>query len=167
MQQLLAELQNRLPRVLFEAGDAFYWSPQHSKVVYNQSLPQDSQPSWSLLHEAAHAMLDHQSYAYDLELVLLEVEAWNKAKQLGEELGITIQDDHVQDCLDTYRDWLHQRSTCPRCGTVSLQMASSQYQCHNCLAEWSVSASRFCRPYRLSGKQIKKSPKAIPQATFQ
>lgn len=167
MQQLLTELQNRLPWVLFEAGDAFYWSPQHSKVVYNQTPSPTNWSSWSLLHEAAHALLGHQAYTYDLELVLLEVEAWDKAKQLGEEFDITIEDDHIQDCLDTYRDWLHQRSTCPRCGTVSLQTASSQYRCHNCLAEWNVSASRFCRPYRLSGRQIKKSPKVIPQATFQ
>jgi hypothetical protein len=111
-------------------------------------------------------MLGHQTYRSDFELLLLEVAAWDKAKQLAASQGITMDEEHIQDCLDTYRDWLHERSTCPRCGTVSLQASPSEYNCHNCSASWQVSKSRFCRPYRLSGNQNKKSPDVVTQATF-
>jgi hypothetical protein len=164
MQDLLPKLQKRLPSVSFEAGDTFCWSPTQDKLIYN---PASKHAKWSLLHETAHALLGHKAYNHDVELLLLEVEAWETAKQLGEELGEDIHEDHIQDCLDTYRDWLHQRSTCPRCGCVSLQLTAAQYQCHNCVAIWNVSASRFCRPYRFSGRPTKKSPKAQPQAIFQ
>lgn len=167
MNTLLQKLKVMLPSVIFEPGDAFFWSPEHSRVTYRPSPSDDIEQSWALLHEAAHAVLDHRSYEIDLELLLLEVAAWEKAKNLAREFDLEIDEDHVQDCLDTYRDWLHQRATCPRCSTVSLQASARAYQCHNCSAEWSVSTSRFCRPYRRSNAQIKKSPEALPQATFQ
>lgn len=165
MQSLLTELQKLLPETNFEAGETFFWSPVNNSVTYkSESTTQNHQ--WALLHEAAHALLGHSQYKYDVELLLLEVEAWHKAKELGQKLNLSIDEEHVQDCLDTYRDWLHQRSTCPRCSTVSLQVSPQEYRCHNCFATWGVSNSRFCRPYR-SSKQHKKSPEAVLQTTFQ
>jgi hypothetical protein len=58
------------------------------------------------------------------------------------------EDDHVQNCLDTYRDWLHRRSSCPQCGAHVLQRDVSTYQCFNCQTRWHVSSGRFVRPYR-------------------
>ncbi len=163
-QLLLSKLQKRLTDVQFAPGEAFSWSPATSTVNYRLSdTPRDS---WALLHEAAHALLGHTGYVLDLDLVLMEVAAWEHARQLAEELGLNIDDDHIQDSLDTYRDWLHQRSTCPRCSTVSLQHSPHEYRCHNCNASWHVSASRFCRPYRLSIKPNKRSPGIVSQATF-
>jgi len=165
MQKLLAELKRLLPHVSFEAGEAFFWSPGTNKITYKPGKAKGNQYKWALLHESAHALLAHQDYKYDIELLLLEVEAWEKAKSIAKDLGLTIEEDPIQDCLDTYRDWLHQRSTCPRCSTASLQVSPREYRCHNCSADWNVSASRFCRPYRISGQQTKKSPEVI-QATF-
>lgn len=164
MQELLEKVKKILPDVTYQAGDAFLWSPKTRTIMYK--LSPDEHHTWTLLHETAHAILGHQSYKSDVELLMLEVAAWQKAKELSLELGIELDDEHIQDCLDTYRDWLHQRSTCPRCSTVSLQVSSAEYRCHNCAADWLVSPSRFCRPYRLSSKQIKKSPGVVPQATF-
>ena len=162
MQALIKELQNLTPGVSYQAGEAYFWSPKHQVVTYrvNEDRPE---AEWALLHEAAHAALKHHDYHSDLELLLLEVAAWAKAKELAAELGITIDEEHVQDCLDTYRDWLHQRSTCPRCSVVCLQISVSEYACHNCHARWHVSASRFCRPYRLSkgSDHIKSRPEVI------
>lgn len=166
MDKLIPLLKKRLPGVQFIPGDAFFWSPADSKVVYHPGSAQTD--VWSLLHESAHALLGHTDYQQDIDLLLLEVEAWQTAKKIAEELGITIDENHIQDCLDTYRDWLHQRSTCPRCSTVSLQINNQRYSCHNCSATWHVSSSRFCRPYRLSNTtRSKKSPEPIAQATFQ
>ena len=167
MEKLLTSLRKMLPEVLFEPGEAFFWSPNQSKVTYKLHDGDKPQHLWALLHEASHALLGHKNYKHDVELLLLEVAAWQKAKELAGDFGMVISEDHVQDCLDTYRDWLHQRSTCPRCSTVSLQTTTREYRCHNCSAVWSVSVSRFCRPYRLSGSPIKKSPESnLPQATF-
>jgi hypothetical protein len=167
MEKLLVKLRKTLPGISFEPGEAFFWSPEHSRVTYKRDSAEKPQHAWALLHEASHALLDHKNYQRDIELLLLEVAAWQKAKELAIQFEIEISEDHIQDCLDTYRDWLHQRATCPRCSTVSLQVSAREYSCHNCFASWSVSASRFCRPYRLSSQTNKKSPKALPQATFQ
>jgi hypothetical protein len=167
MDVLLKKLKKKLPNIVFEAGDAFFWSPEHATVTYKRSSSQKREHTWALLHEASHALLNHKTYRRDIELLQLEAAAWEQAKQLANELNINISDDHIQDCLDTYRDWLHQRATCPRCSTVSFQVNSREYRCHNCAATWQVTASRFCRPYRLSNAPNKKSPQAVPQATFQ
>ena len=167
MEKLLRTLAGAFPHIQFVSGEAFFWSPATTSVTYKQAGQEESHHAWALLHETAHALLNHQNYEHDVDLLLLEVAAWQKAKELGVSFGVEIDEEHVQDCLDTYRDWLHQRSTCPRCSTVSLQISAQAYRCHNCAADWQVSASRFCRPYRLSKNTQKKSPAAVPQATFQ
>jgi predicted RNA-binding Zn-ribbon protein involved in translation (DUF1610 family) len=65
------------------------------------------------------------------------------------ELAHALNPDHIQDCLDTYRDWLHRRSRCPTCGMHVLQDKSNSYKCFNCGTSWQVSGRRFARPYRL------------------
>jgi len=147
MESLLPNLKSLVPHVVFEESDSFFWSPKHSKINYYNSGASDD-CIWALLHETSHALLNHHSYKKDIELLLMEVSAWEKAKELAGKFNIKINEEHIQDCLDTYRDWLHQRATCPRCGIVSLQKSIKKYQCHNCHAEWTVSNSRFCRPYR-------------------
>lgn len=105
--------------------------------------------TWSLLHETGHALLGHTSYVADIELLKLEVAAWDRAKQLAKELGTSIDENHIQDCLDTYRDWLDKRSICPNCGTKSIQTdKGSKYRCFNCHTTWRVSNNRFGRAYR-------------------
>lgn len=166
---LLQNLRHLLPQVSFEAGQQFSWSPATSTITYLSSRNRNNPNSnnlWALLHEASHALLGHMNYQRDIELLLLEVDAWEKSKILAKQFNIYIDEDHVQDCLDTYRDWLHQRATCPRCSTVSLQASISKYQCHNCQATWTVTKARFCRSYRLSNPSNKKSPETISQATF-
>jgi len=143
----------------------FYWSPEDRTVYYNRSKLNQEVGHWSLLHEAAHALLDHQTYHSDYDLLMLEVAAWERAQTLASELQLSIDPEHIQDCLDTYRDWLHERSTCPTCSTVSIQVNAQTYRCHNCQTSWLVSASRFCRPYRLRNVNARK-PVATPLATF-
>jgi len=152
MDKLVAELQNLLPDVQFTPGEVFSWSSYARTITYAQKPAAEEHALWTLLHESSHALLGHQGYGYDFELLLLEVAAWEKAKQLAPEFGLEIDEDHIQDCLDTYRDWLHRRSTCPACQTVSLQASPQDYQCYNCRHRWSVTPERFCRPYRRTKK---------------
>jgi hypothetical protein len=169
MADIVKEIQVLLPHIRLEAGDTFFWSPESLTITYNPSHISEESGVWALLHESAHALLRHSHYDSDFELLSLEVQAWQKAKEIAAGLSIAISEEHIQDCLDTYRDWLHQRSTCPTCGTVSIQENQRQYRCHNCNGIWQVTASRFCRPYRIraSGSN-KKSPEPVTtQTTFQ
>lgn len=161
---LIQQLQNKLPGVTFKAGSTFLWSPKQQSITYRDETGDSKHLIWALLHETAHALLNHQQYSYDIDLLLIEAEAWEEAKKLASELGVDIDEDHIQDCLDTYRDWLHQRATCPRCGTVSLQSEPRTYVCHNCSATWHVSASRFCRPYRRQSLVTSDSDNKKPSA---
>lgn len=146
MEAILADLKQRLPTIDFIEGQSFRWSPTNKTVSYIPT--EDNLRALSLLHEASHAILEHIDYSSDFALLLMEVAAWEEARSLAYELGIEVDEDYIQDRLDSYRDWLHQRSTCPRCNSVSLQAETSWYHCHNCSATWQVSTSRFCRPYR-------------------
>ncbi len=165
MVTLVDELAKLAPDITFQPGSSFFWSPKKRYITYDPEPTEHN--TWALLHETAHATLDHSTYNSDFELLHLEVAAWEEAKILARRFSITIDENHVQDCLDTYRDWLHQRSTCPTCSSVSFQNAPNEYRCHNCHTSWQVSTSRFCRPYRLrNSKQSKKSPGVNPQTTF-
>ncbi len=168
MQSLLKQLRVDVADVEYKPGEAFCWSPEQKIITYRETEEPTELDEWALLHEAGHAILGHKTFTTDLHLLLLEVEAWDKAVEIGEKYGVKIDLEHVQDCLDTYRDWLHQRSLCPTCTTTSLQISVGTYRCHNCTAEWQVTTSRFCRAYRrrkLSAVQYKALPKKA-RATF-
>lgn len=160
MEALLRQLRTLYPQLVFTAGKSFVWSPETGEIFYPESFLSaegDERMRWSLLHETGHALLGHHSYKADFELVRLEAAAWEKAKELAAQLsplqGLTLQidEEHIQDCLDTYRDWLHKRSICPHCSTTCLQQNDyAHYRCHNCHTVWRVTPSRFCRAYRRS-----------------
>jgi hypothetical protein len=164
---LLERLRQDFTDINFVAGKAFCWSPNDRRVCYKAEVSSGStsptvQTSavFSLLHEVGHALLEHRRYRLDFELLELELAAWQEARLLGKRYGITICEDHVQNCLDTYRDWLYRRSICPTCSTRALQQDSSpaqkpSYRCFNCHATWLVASSRFCRPYRQIKGQLK------------
>jgi hypothetical protein len=143
----IARLSADYPNLHFKMGRQEHWSPKTQTITYNPDEPAEKL-SCALLHELAHALLNHTNYSSDFELLKLESEAWNLAAQLGKKYSVLIDDDHIQNCLDTYRDWLHRRSTCPTCGIHTLQKDVKHYQCHNCQSTWQVSSGRFVRPYR-------------------
>jgi hypothetical protein len=145
IQKLKKDLKDHT--LLFNPAESYYWSPKE-RTVYYQINDKSPVGLWTLLHEACHGILDHKSYVSDFGLVLLEVEAWDHARTLGASLGIAIDEDHIQDCLDSYRDWQYKRSLCPKCQLGGLQLHISSYRCLFCDSTWHVSAERFCRPYR-------------------
>jgi hypothetical protein len=140
---LVKVLAQDFPKLTFQEAKQEHWSPKKKTVFYSPN-----KPCFGLLHELAHAVLDHSDYQSDFELIKLESDAWGLAVKIGAKYGIKIEDDYIQNCLDTYRDWLHRRSACPSCGTHVLQSNSSNYHCFNCNTSWSVSSGRFVRSYR-------------------
>ena len=137
------------PDFSFVESTHFSWHAEHKCVSFKKSAASTERGAWALLHELGHALLAHTDYRHDIELLQMEAAAWEKARELAQNYSLTISDDYVQDCLDTYRDWLHLRATCPTCFARSLQASPRRYCCFNCGAEWRVSRSRLCRPYRL------------------
>lgn len=148
MDIILNKLRRQFPDLQFVPGNRFSWSPAKKQVIYRQEATGTAVDIWSILHEVGHALLNHQNFNSDFELVRLEAEAWSRAELLAETFQQSIDPDHIQDCLDTYRDWLYQRSTCPTCTSTSLQTDSHTYNCFNCGTVWQVSSSRLCRAYR-------------------
>lgn len=148
MEALISQLQTKFPRLKFTPGEQFCWSPETGEIFYKIKA-RGKQAKWSLLHETGHALLGHQNYQADYELLRLEVAAWEAAKGLASEFKLTIEENHIQDCLDTYRDWLDKRSICPACQTKCLQQGDFvHYRCFNCHTVWRVSVNRFSRSYR-------------------
>jgi predicted RNA-binding Zn-ribbon protein involved in translation (DUF1610 family) len=136
------------PQFKFEPGSQEHWSPKTNTITYSQTEPLD-ELRYGLLHELAHALLGHNSYNSDFELLKLESQAWELAAKIAKKYQVKLDADHIQDCLDTYREWLHRRSKCPTCGMHVLQSSSNSYKCFNCSTGWQVSSRRFGRPYRL------------------
>jgi hypothetical protein len=158
METLLKKLRRDYPKLRFAEGETFCWAPHTKQIFY--TLGDSPAAVWSLLHETAHALLEHTVYSLDFELIHMEVEAWEMAQKIGITYGIVINENHIQDCLDSYRDWLYGRSICPSCETKTVQRSDARYACFNCHANWEVAASRFCRPYR-QFKEHKKSPASL------
>jgi hypothetical protein len=152
MDTLLKQVHTDYPGLTFKAAPEFYWSPREKTVYYAKELKHESRWSWTLLHEISHGLLEHKTFTSDFELLQLELAAWVKAKALAVQYSIEIDEEHIEDCLDTYRDWLHKRSLCPGCAVKSLQKAPGLYACLNCRREWHVSSNRLCRAYRASTK---------------
>lgn len=147
MRSMLAKLKQDFPALHIVQGDTFRWSPETQTVYYA-----DTDDTASLLHEIAHAELGHTGYTRDIELLQMEREAWDKALMLAKKYGSTIDDAHIETMLDTYRDWLHARSTCPNCQATGIQSAARQYTCLACNHVWTVNEARSCalRRYSLS-----------------
>lgn len=145
----LKKLKADYPNFNFKSGRREYWSPKTHTINYARRQP-ETEVKFGILHELSHALLEHNNYSSDLELLKLESEAWHLAAKLGRKYKVRISENHIQNCLDTYRDWLHKRSQCPTCGLHVIQRSPNQYKCFNCQTTWQVSHRRFARPYRLS-----------------
>lgn len=144
---LLAKVAADHPKLQFTPGDAYKWDPR-TNTVHIGPPPLDSA---ALLHELAHALLGHDTYNKDINLIEMERDAWDYATTtLGAHYSVTISDDHVQDSLDSYRDWLHARSTCPQCAATGIQTQQSNYHCLACRASWTANDARIkaLRRYR-------------------
>lgn len=135
---LLSKLRRDFPEVDFVAGDAFAWDPINHVITYQADSPDLA----ALLHEVAHHQLGHMTYNTDIELIGIERDTWLQARQLAKRYGLSISDEVIDAAMDTYRDWLHARATCPRCRTVGIQYAAKTYQCLACEQFWLVNDGR-------------------------
>lgn len=143
------------PSLTVTKGDDFFWSTREQTIYYDET---DPNAAHLLLHELGHALLSHRQYDRDVQLIAMESEAWEEAKRLGVRFNVAMPTDVIEDHLDTYRDWLHQRSTCPACQAIGQQVAAAQYECIVCHTRWRVNEARSCQLRRYKIKPIKKAP---------
>ena len=115
----------------------------------------EPQPKYALLtlHELGHALCKHKDYKVDVQRIKIECEAWERAKTVfleyrdkayaedgvvkDEALAWILpewDEDFVQEKLDTYRDWLHTKSRCKKCGLTGYQTEDGKYHCPRCEA---------------------------------
>ncbi len=85
-----------------------------------------------LLHELGHALLRHRNFRTDAERVKMERAAWEKARELSKKYNAEYDEELVEERMDTYRDWLHQKSLCPQCGLTRYQTVDGEYHCSFC-----------------------------------
>ncbi len=135
---MLKDLVALYPDIKFLPSSHYMWSPRAGTVYYEPATIATAKGRMTLLHELGHAILTHHNYIYDIELLNMEVEAWSQARSLAKQLELAINEDHVEDCLDTYRLWIFKRSQCPTCANTSLQTSRTTYECFICHAQWKV-----------------------------
>lgn len=146
---LINRIQKEHPDLRFVTSNRFSWNPENSTVTYTeQYLPH------KLLHEVAHGILDHRDYSRDIELLAMECAAWKKASELGKHYDVLIPEDAIEDALDTYRDWMHARSTCPICSSTGVQSSAMSYSCIACHTMWRVNEARTCELRRYKIEKI-------------
>ena len=144
---LIDKLRQDYPEISFEESITTAWSPSEKTVFY-----QGESSVNTILHELGHGLLMHTEYNRDIELLKLEFLAWQKAKEISVKYAIKITDTEIENHLDTYRDWLHARSTCPSCQTTGLQDTENSYKCLTCHHKWRVNQARTCALRRYSIK---------------
>jgi hypothetical protein len=148
---LISKLRRDFKEFSFKKDTVYKWSPG-TKTVHFRPLRQP-EDAWTLLHELAHGILGHFTFKRDIELVGKEVEAWEYAAvTLSPKYGFVIPPSVIEEELETYRDWLHNRSICPDCSSNGIQTKTDTYQCLNCRCLWRVNDARTCelRRYKLS-----------------
>lgn len=153
LKKLLTKIVADFDRYQFCESNNFSW--QSGSETLNYVATQDPAGPAFLLHELAHAELRHTDYHRDIELLRQESAAWEHAKtNLGPFYKVPISAVIIDDCLETYRNWLYQRSRCPVCTLIGIQIKKNTYSCINCRYSWSVNDARQCavKRSRLSGR---------------
>lgn len=103
----------------------------------------EPQPNFGLLalHELGHALCEHKDYNTHVERLKIESEAWEMAKTVYSNYATNTHladilpewnEDIVQEKLDTYREWLHNKSLCKKCGLTMYQTKDGKYHCPRC-----------------------------------
>lgn len=151
MNWMLRTLRRDFPEFTFESSSKFLWSATKKTICVDMEAPYGQVFA---LHELSHALLGHIGYEKDIELLKLERDAWEYAKSmLAPRYKMDIDDNLIQDNLDTYRTWLHARSSCPACEAIGLQTKDRQYRCLACGHRWRVNDARLCALRRYAIQQ--------------
>ncbi len=124
----LKDLISAYPEFTFRPGKKFSFRPPKS-IHY---LEDNDNFRFLLLHELAHALLGHFSFSTSLERLKIERDAWEKTRSLCAEYKIPFDESLAEAELNTYRDWVHQKTLCKCCGLSCLELNSESLYCPFC-----------------------------------
>lgn len=156
-EELVAELKAEYPRLNFRVNKKFSYRPPRTicyetdnkicvteggfeqkkatKYVSDEQKNAKNEQNWyllQLLHELGHALSGHVDFRTDVDRVRMEREAWERARELCEKYEVDYDEEYVEIAMDSYRDWLHRRSRCVKCGETRYQTADGRYHCAFC-----------------------------------
>ncbi len=149
-QKTLSKITQELPALKLKAGTNFSWNGSHQTITYKvpKNPKQDLVYTNKLLHELAHAKLNHSEYQSDIELIKMESAAWQLTEQLCKKYEVKFSKQEQKSALQSYINWASSRSSCPNCTKNGLQISKLEFSCPNCFHNWKVGTSRFKRTYR-------------------
>ena len=148
--RFIQQLQTDYPEFTIKTGSRFKFRPPRTIILnpketyldpqtgQNQPLPLQFFALFSL-HELGHALCRHKDYNTSIERLKIESQAWQMAKtvvqnhpEYQKKFGINYDQNFAEAQLDTYRDWLHNKSKCPRCGLTRFQTPDHLWHCPLC-----------------------------------
>ena len=132
------DLLQNFPDLSFQAERFFSWSPQEKTVYFDPRRLRSNTGKIALLHEIGHARLGHTLYKYDIQLLNMELDAWDFVRREAAGYGLDVDETHIADCINSYDTWLQKRATCPSCANFSLQSGRDKYRCFVCGSLWHV-----------------------------
>lgn len=124
----LAKIRSDYPEFRFKKGAKFSFCPPKTIIIG----PEEPDDASLLLHELGHALSGHIDFNTGAKRLKMEVEAWEKARELASKYDVKVDENKLENELDTYRDWLHKKSRCPRCGLTRFQTPDGNYHCPRC-----------------------------------
>ena len=116
------------PELKFRNGKKYAFRPPKTIILG----PPEPFSELFTLHEVSHAILGHKDFKMDVARLRMESEAWARARELAAKYRVEVDENLIQEQLDTYRDWLHKKSRCPICGLTRFQTPDSVYRCPKC-----------------------------------
>ncbi|MBR3324210.1 hypothetical protein IKG24_01580 [Candidatus Saccharibacteria bacterium] len=126
----LAKVKADYPDIRFITGKRFTFRPPRTVVITENFDPRSD--SLLLLHEIGHALCGRWTFRTEVERLKIEVLAWEEAKKLATSYKIAIDEELIEDELNTYRDFLHQKSRCHSCGLTRFQTPDGVFHCPKC-----------------------------------
>lgn len=125
LHKLIVQLKMDYPKIRFRLGKKFAFRPPRT-IFFAEGQELE------LLHELGHARLEHNFYTTDIERLRMERAAWEEARRLCDQYAVEYDQEFVEMALDSYRDWLHRRSQCSKCGLTRYQTRDGKYHCPSC-----------------------------------
>ena len=137
---LISEIAHDYPDFTIRPGRRFAWKPPRTIIYEQNGTYPPAYFALLTLHELGHAVLGHKHYSLAVDRLKIESAAWSEARRLFrsyQKRGILPESwswdaGFVEDQLDTYRTWLHQKSLCKTCGLTRYQTPDGAWHCPRC-----------------------------------
>jgi hypothetical protein len=127
------------PEQKFLPAGYFAYDASDDVINYDPVMLKTIDGKLALLHEICHAVLGHFHYRFDFELFAMEMDAWNLTRKLASKHQLSINEAYINECMESYQEWLTKRGTCPKCDEFNMQSVPNQFKCYRCHTRWKVS----------------------------